>query len=139
MSLPPILVAEDNADDLFFFKRRLRQAGVANPIVTFENGQQAISFLSELCQIPPVAGPSESPCLLFLDIKMPLKSGFEVLAWARRQAAFAKLPIVMLSGSAATSDIAKATELGANQYLVKPPPANALENVVRGALDQASN
>jgi CheY-like chemotaxis protein len=135
----PILVAEDNADDLFFLKRGLKQAGLENPIVAFENGQRAVQFLRELCASTAAASIPSMPCVLFLDIKMPLMSGFEVLAWARAQPALARLPIVMLSGSAATTDVVRATQLGANEYLVKPPAFEALLAAVRRACDSIAS
>lgn len=121
-SASPVVVADDNPDDLFFFKRALKQAGCTSPVLAFEHGQDAVNGLGQMIESPAC----ELPCFLFLDIKMPRLSGFEVLAWARRQPRFSTLPIVMLSGSQAADDVAKAKELGATDYLVKPASAATL-------------
>ena len=129
--LPPIVVAEDSADDLFFLKRRLTQAGIQNPVVSFENGRKAVEFLQRI----DAAGSESSPrpCLIFLDIKMPLMSGLEVLEWARDQPALASIPSVVLSGSTAESDIARVRELGASEYLIKPAAIEVLAAIARRA------
>ncbi len=59
-------------------------------------------------------------------------SGFDVLAWIRQRPTFAAMKVVMLSGSAAASDTARAAELGANDYLVKPPNTAELQRVLQG-------
>ena len=122
-----ILVADDDADDLFLIRRLLTKAGVKNPVMDFRNGDELVSFLR------PVAAAAEKngrPCVLFLDIKMPKVDGFEVLRWIRKQSAFANLPVVMLSGSDEPRDIKKATELGATRYLIKHPPVEVVSRLV---------
>lgn len=128
-ALPPIVVAEDSPDDLFFLKRRLKQAGIENPVVSFENGRKAVEFLERNGQAAADGNGAPRPFLILLDIKMPVMSGLEVLAWARKQPALAQTPIVMLSGSTAESDMAKARELGATQYLVKPASPDRLAEI----------
>ena len=61
-----------------------------------------------------------SPVLMLLDLKLPRKSGLEVLAWVREQAGLKRLPVVVLTSSRETTDINRAYDLGANSYLVKP-------------------
>lgn len=128
------MVAEDSADDLFFLKRRLKQAGIENPILSFDNGQKAVEFLEQTRRASTDGKSAPRPCLIFLDIKMPLMSGLEVLAWARKQPDLAKIPIVMLSGSTAESDMAKARELGATQYVIKPASVETLTALARQGL-----
>lgn len=118
---------------MFFLKRGMKQAGIQNPILSFENGRLAKDFLAQLDDTSPGAEARRRPCLIFLDIKMPLMSGLEVLEWARTQPALANIPIVVLSGSTAASDIARARELGASEYLIKPATAENLAAIARRA------
>jgi two-component system response regulator len=127
-SLRPLLVADDDPDDLFFTKRILLKAGVKNPLVALQDGEEVISFLKSADPEPGAAAPS--PCLLVLDIKMPRCGGFEILVWTRRQKAWRDLKIVMLSGSDEPRDRKRAADLGANGYLVKPAEADSLGRLV---------
>ncbi|MES2697549.1 MAG: response regulator [Verrucomicrobiota bacterium] len=129
-SLSPILVADDDLNDLFLLRRRLDKAGVKHPVVTFSNGEELVSFL----RASAIKGEGLSgvkPCLIFLDLKMPRRDGFEVLSWARAQHALKNLPIVVLSGSDLQRDLDRARELGATDYLVKPPEVAMLAKLIR--------
>lgn len=130
--LPPLLVADDDENDLFFFEHRLRQGGVRNPILHFPDGLVTIGYLETIICTPPALRPALAK-ILFLDIKMPRRSGFEVLEWARNQNELDWLPIVLLSGSGLAADIQRAARLGADRYLVKYPPADELAAAVESA------
>jgi CheY-like chemotaxis protein len=71
------------------------------------------------------------PCFIFLDLKLPLVSGFAVLEWLRSQPVLAETPVVILTGSSEQRDKNRATELGARAYYVKPPD----EKMVRDMLE----
>lgn len=115
---PPIVIADDSEDDVFFLKSVFTAAGISSPHVVVNNGKEAMDFLS--------TEAATEVRVLFLDIKMPLVNGFEVLEWARKQPSLTHLKIVMLSGSDDPHDIQRARDLGADRYLVKyPSPAKA--------------
>ena len=61
------------------------------------------------------------PFLIFLDLKLPYRDGFDVLAWMRQRPALQSIAVVVLTGSDETKDHHRAHELGARSYLVKPP------------------
>jgi CheY-like chemotaxis protein len=122
-----ILVADDDADDLFLVRRLLAKAGVRNPVVDCRNGDEVVSYLRPLTAAGEKAG---RPCVVFLDVKMPKLDGFEVLRWIRKQAALANLPVVMLSGSDEPRDIKRATELGATRYVIKHPPPEVFSKLL---------
>lgn len=126
--MPPILVADDDSNDLFLLRRRLDKAGVRHPIVTFDNGDEIMAFLRA-----SIAGEGAGlmPCLIFLDIKMPRRDGFEVLGWLREQKKLKELPVVVLSGSNLPQDRERARQLGATDYVVKPPSPDGLGELVR--------
>src|SRR5439155_15271074 len=69
-----------------------------------------------------------------LDLKLPKKSGLEVLTWVRKQTTLKRLPVVMFTSSSQPEDIDQAYDLGANSYLVKPGGIDELVDLVR-ALD----
>jgi CheY-like chemotaxis protein len=125
-----ILVAEDDENDVFFLRRALKRLGLPNELIVVEDGQQLVDYLSAN-GIYADRNAYPLPGLLLLDLKMPRKGGFEVLAWLNSRADLAELPVVILSSSAQESDIKKARELGADGYQVKPQNSEDLVEIVR--------
>src|SRR5260221_8463173 len=115
----PVLVAEDDPNDVFLLRRAFQKAGVDQRLVDVHNGQEAIDYLSGE---GPFADRNEHPfpSLMCLDLKMPMLDGFGVLAWLNKQALEEKLPVVVLTSSNQERDIEQARQLGANDYRVKP-------------------
>lgn len=115
----PILLVEDDENDIYLFQRAAREAGIRNPISIAHDGQEAIDYLSSQEKfLDRVRFPL--PCLIILDIKMPRRTGIEVLEWLRAEPALRKLPVIMFSSSAQPADVDRAYELGANAFIVKP-------------------
>jgi CheY-like chemotaxis protein len=71
------------------------------------------------------------PSLILLDLKLPRKSGIEVLEWVRSRPGLRRIPVVMLTSSKQTVDINRAYELGVNAYLVKPVNFDGLVDMVK--------
>lgn len=128
---PPILVAEDDPDDAFMLRRAFAKANVANPLAFVVDGEEAIEYLGGTGRY---GGHSRQPLpvVLLLDLKMPRCNGFEVLEWVREHPGLGRLPVVVLTSSRESTDIARAYELGANSYLVKPGSPEDLLATVRG-------
>jgi CheY-like chemotaxis protein len=125
-----VLVAEDDENDVFFLERAFRQAQVINPIFRVRDGEDAISYLrGDDGYVDREKHPL--PQLMLLDLKMPRKNGFEVIAWVREQPGLKRLPIVVLTSSKEDPDINRAYELGANTYLVKPVKFEGLVDMMR--------
>jgi len=118
----PILIADDDEDDLFFTTRALRKAGVLAPILTCANGVETVALLREHLKGPRAGLPRA----IFLDFKMPQMSGFETLKWIRSQERLADVSVIMLSGSKEVRDTQLAESLGADGYLVKCPTYEAI-------------
>lgn len=116
---PTVLLVEDSDDDAFFFRLCLRKAGLDCDLVHLMNGSAAITYLEGCVQATQVAG-RVSPDLVFLDLKIPSYTGFEVLNWIREQAFNPPLDVTVLSGSEHARDMERATALGATAYIVKP-------------------
>ena len=72
-----------------------------------------------------------SRAVVFLDLKLPLLFGHEVLAWIRRQKEFESLIVIVLTSSNEASDLSRCYSLGANSYLVKPPTTEQLEALAK--------
>jgi CheY-like chemotaxis protein len=120
-----LLLVEDNIDDQFIMKRAVKSAGVLNPLLIVDDGREAIAYLKgegKFCD----RSQYPLPALVFLDLKLPYKSGFEVLQWMRQQPELQAIVVVVLTSSDHAADINAAYRAGANSYLVKPPTANQL-------------
>ena len=121
-----ILLVEDNPDDLFLMKRALRSARIVNPLIVVETGQEAMDYLAGTERFAD-RDSYPIPAAVFIDLKLPLVFGHEVLAWIRRRKEFESLVVIVLTSSNAASDLNRCYSLGANSYLIKPPTAEQLE------------
>ena len=115
-----ILVAEDNPDDALIFKMMFKRAALARPLQIVDDGQKVIDWLSGKDGFSDRT-THPLPERVLLDLKMPVKTGFEALEWIRSQKSFEKLPVVILSSSDDPKDVKRAFELGATKYFVKSP------------------
>jgi len=115
----PLLVAEDDENDVFFLQRAFQQAKVENPLHVVRDGQETIDYLSGDGKFSD-RNLYPLPYLVILDLKMPGKNGLDVLRWLHEQPELRCLPVLVLTSSAQQADIEKAYELGANAFVVKP-------------------
>jgi CheY-like chemotaxis protein len=113
---PTLLLVEDSDDDAFFFQRTLQKSGATCQVHHVTNGAEAIDFLRNITS----SEEPDFPQVIFLDLKMPLLNGFEVLEWMRTQTFPASMQVIVLSGSEHQEDKDRASRLGATDYLVKP-------------------
>jgi CheY-like chemotaxis protein len=125
-----VLLVEDSEDDLFFFRRLFAKAGLTLPLAVAMDGQKAIDYLQRSID-PTLSDRPPVPRLVFLDLKLPFKGGFEVLQWIRSRPEFADMVVVVLSSSAESRDVTQAFALGAQGYLVKYPEASSFADVVQ--------
>lgn len=114
---PTVLLAEDDESDVFFLQRAFKEAGVNHLLQVVPDGQSAIDYLTAA----RLRGEERQPALVLLDLKMPRRTGLQVLQWIREQPVLRTLPVFLLSSSENRTDIESAYEAGANAYLVKPP------------------
>lgn len=115
---PIVLLVEDSDDDVFFFRHTLKKSGAVCSLVHVGDGAAAINYLKEASTGNSADHPW--PDLVFLDLKLPAFSGFEILAWVREQQLDGRLDVAILSGSEHASDVERAKALGATGYFVKP-------------------
>ncbi len=114
-----ILLVEDSEDDVFLMQRALKFAQLRDALYVVGDGQEALDYL---------AGEGKyanrerypMPAIVLLDLKLPKRSGFEILSWARCSARMYALIVVVFTSSNQPADITEAYRLGANSYVVKP-------------------
>lgn len=126
----PILLVEDNPDDVLFMHRASKRVEISRPIHVAPDGQAAIDYLSNSGEYSDKA-KYPTPCLVLLDLKLPYKNGLEVLKWIRSRPDLKTLPVLMFTTSGESADVEEAYHLGANGYLVKPANMNELVNLVQ--------
>jgi len=124
-----ILLVEDNEDDVFFMQRAIRACGIDHHVQVAEDGQVAIDYFSGTGQYKD-RQKFPLPFLIFLDLKMPRRSGLDVLQWIRTQPHLKTMLVLILTTSREDSDVQRAYELGVNSFLVKPPGADQLKDLV---------
>lgn len=128
--LATILLVEDNPDDAELLEYAFRKAGIANPLLAVADGDAAVDYIGGR---GAYADRTRHPLpeLILLDLKLPRRSGFEVLGFIRGQEATRHTPVVVLTSSSQHGDIQRAYEAGTNSYLVKPVGRDALLEMVR--------
>jgi CheY-like chemotaxis protein len=114
-----ILLVEDDDNDVFFLKRAFKEAGIENPVRVAHDGQHAVDYLAGAGNFANRA-EHPLPCLVILDLKMPRKTGLDVLRWRREQPILHCIPVIVFSSSAHRNDVERAYQLGANAFVVKP-------------------
>lgn len=125
-----ILLVEDNSRDVILMQRAFRKAAIAKPIQVVNDGEAAQLYLSGQ---EPYGDRNQYPLpvLVLLDLKLPRKSGAEVLLWVRQQAELKRLPVVVLTSSKEYADVNRVYDLGANAYMVKPVAFDDLVEIVK--------
>ena len=125
----PVLLIEGNPDDVLLIRRAFHKADPRSQIHHAADGDEAVAYLSgqggfaDRSQHP-------LPVLVLLDLKLPKRSGHEVLEWLRAQEGLRRLPVAILTSSQEPVDVKRAYDLGANAYLLKPLEFEALLELV---------
>jgi CheY-like chemotaxis protein len=113
-----ILIADDDAGHARLIEKNLTRAGLHNPTLRFENGQQTLDFFFGKGDGPH--RKADSSYLLLLDIRMPKVDGVEVLRQIKQDAEFRKVPVIMLTTTDDPREVSNCHGLGCNSYIVKP-------------------
>jgi CheY-like chemotaxis protein len=119
----PILLVEDNPQDLDLTLRAFKRRNLANPVQVARDGQEALDF------IPRWEAGETSPLVVLLDLKLPRVDGLEVLRQLRATPVSATLPVVVLTSSSEDRDVQTAYQFHANSYIVKPVDFNKFMEV----------
>ena len=122
-----ILYIDDDTDDTMFFEQL---AGTLLPdakISTMQTGQYLPTDLAN--------GNTPMPDILFLDLNVPVKSGFDILEELRLNEKTAALPVVILTTSSHKGDIDRLYDMGAHAFLTKPNDLNRFREILKGLFD----
>jgi CheY-like chemotaxis protein len=130
---PTLLYAEDEETDVLLLRLALKRSGLPHPLNVVVNGVEAIDYLAGTGVFAD-RSQHPLPCLVLLDLKMPLKSGFEVLAWIRQQPQFAALPVVVYTSSGGDADREQSRQLGATDYVVKKADVGEIAEWLRSII-----
>jgi CheY-like chemotaxis protein len=122
-SSKPILLVEDDQVDVMTVVRALKEIDVGNPVVCVENGEAALTYLRD--------PDRERPCIILLDLNMPIMNGIEFLQAAKRDGALRSIPVVVLTTSAEQQDKASSFDCGVAGYMAKPVDYRRFVEVVR--------
>ncbi|WP_292968015.1 response regulator [Nitrosomonas sp.] len=112
--LPPILLIEDNPQDVDLTLRAFRRCRLASPVLVARDGEEALAW------IPRWEAGEPLPAVILLDLRLPRIDGLTVLQTLKSHAALRRIPVVVLTTSKEDRDIQAAYDLGANSYIVKP-------------------
>jgi CheY-like chemotaxis protein len=129
---PPftVLIVEDDPNDVRLLQRALRDNAITNPVKFMQDGQEAISYLEGAGQYSDrEAYPY--PGLLIIDLKMPRKSGMEVLIWLKDHPECYVIPAIIFTSSDQLIDVKLSYGHGANSYIVKPGTFEELKRTIR--------
>jgi two-component system, chemotaxis family, response regulator Rcp1 len=122
-----ILLVEDNPEDAALTMETLREGRICNNITLVEDGVEAMEYLRHHS---PYEGMPR-PDLILLDLQLPRKNGREVLSEIKEDRDLRRIPVVIMTTSAAEQDIFESYDLHANCYLTKPVELDDFINVVR--------
>jgi CheY-like chemotaxis protein len=111
-----ILIVEDNEADVFLTSTVLRDAKITNTISVVTNGKEALAYLRREGKYTDAARPN----IIFLDLNLPRRSGHDVLGVIKADPDLRAIPVIVISGSRAESDIARAYDEQVAAYIVKP-------------------
>lgn len=128
-SAPTILLVEDEEDSVVLLESAFRKAQFSNPVHRVSHGALALEYLAHSAGAAAGVTP---PCLVLLDLKLPLVSGIEVLRWIRQHPSLHSLIVIVFTSSTEPRDIAEAYRSGANSYLVKPSNLSTLTELALG-------
>ncbi len=119
----PILLVEDDQVDTMTVKRALKEIHVTNPLIHLENGEEAVHYLRD--------AEREKPCIILLDLNMPIMNGIEFLQVVKHDDYLRRIPVVVLTTSEEQQDKVNSFNLGVAGYMAKPVDYRQFVEVMR--------
>ena len=127
--LKPILLVEDNANDIELTLAALAETRLANAVVVLRDGAEALDYLRRTGAFAD--RPEGLPLVVLLDLKLPKVDGLEVLAQVKADPALRQVPVVMLTSSREEKDLVRSYGSGVNAYVVKPVDFGAFVEAIK--------
>jgi two-component system response regulator len=121
----PIVLVEDNEDDIVLTRRALSRNKIGNPLVIARDGAEALELLLG------ANGDSVNPAIILLDLQLPKVDGLTVLKRLREDPRTKLTPVVVLTSSKAEQDVVAGYNLRANSYIRKPVDFDQFTEAVR--------
>jgi CheY-like chemotaxis protein len=128
-TLKPILIVEDNPNDLELTLNALEKSRLANEVVVTRDGAEAADYLFR--RNAYAGRPSGNPAVVLLDLKLPKIDGLELLRLVRANEETGRTPIVLLTSSKEERDVVNGYKLGVNAYVVKPVAFNEFVQAIQ--------
>jgi CheY-like chemotaxis protein len=122
-----VLLVEDNPSDVYLTQVAFRRSRTGSEIHVVEDGIQAMAFLRQ--ELPYAGAPR--PDLVLLDLNLPRKDGYKVLAEMKADPDLRKIPVIVLTTSTAEADVDRCYESHANCYIAKPVDFDEFERVIQ--------
>jgi CheY-like chemotaxis protein len=128
-TLKPILIVEDNPNDLELTLNALEKSRLANEVVVTRDGAEAADYLFR--RNTYAGRPPGNPAVVLLDLKLPKIDGLELLRLVRANEETGRTPIVLLTSSREERDVVNGYKLGVNAYVVKPVAFNEFVQAIQ--------
>ena len=119
----PILIVEDDDVDVMTMQRAFKEIHVPNPVVRQENGELAIEYLHDR--------RNATPCIILLDLNMPVMNGIEFLEVVKRDETLRRIPVVVVTTSKEQEDKVNSFNFSVAGYMEKPVDYRRFVDVVR--------
>lgn len=125
-----LFLAEDDVDDSFLFGEALKEVNHKANLFIAENGDDFMHLLQKA---------ANQPDIIFLDLNMPGKNGFECIAEIRASDDYKHVPVIILSTSSSVDSVKLAHDAGAHMYVQKPADFSDLKKAIKVCTEKAWN
>lgn len=125
-----IVQVEDNEGDLLLTREALEDSGIPFSLITFKDGQSAYDYFKSLSG----CDGDTAPQLVFLDVNLPKRNGFDVLVQIRNCPCTKDVPVIVFSTSSSPFDLEKARNVGATRFITKPAEIEDFNEAIKNAL-----